>query len=1063
MLQAFKQIQILENRLVKQVNDNIIKDYRISLKTDMRVELYILTSNESIDLSLFKKNNLNGELRFNDIEVITVTQREKNYDPLFNHIFSDKYPSKNSKVDVGLVWRFDTLLSNNIRPEKIQNPCNIVTFYSYKGGMGRTTSLCSYAIHLAQKGKKVVVIDCDFEAPGFLNFFNANKEQGQKSGLIEYLLDRDFVGKENINLEEDYLIEVDSDYCDNNGKIYVLPAGNLSYSNVEQSEDNVLDNNNLKINLYHYIHGLARLNISNTDNMLIQFRELFVDLKETLKLSDDDYILIDSRTGFNEIFGITALNLADVIVGFFGSSEQTRAGLYFLLDKYQGLVEQPKLMLINSIIPNNEKEAGIFTDSFNRLINTYKTYSDSEWDILGSVPLLSLHENKVLKQIGVQFFEQEELNENKEKELLNLIKTKKFNDYNEIEQAFEDLDKIFRQVDFFTVGETIEDYSLNKLEDKDLRDIILRHLNELLGQEEESGLKKLKLWAELGEIEPKTFFYRECMKTLFKKDKFIIQGFKGSGKTYIYKSLQKKEITDIILEKSELQEGHYEFVDIIALSKAKNNLKEFPFDKEEVKNIKNVRNFWKVYLWTSVMLDIKDKSAFTEFRTLYPSNLEQDINELSNLKGQNRKNFFSLYLNDIIKIAEIDNDLANLNTFLETKHINLFVLFDRLDGVANSTEWKSLITPLVDFWTDNIHKDDFSHFFPKIFLRNDILDGHIRTNNPRSIKNEYAFSIDWSKNEMYAYFFQLVFSDSKSKKAFFQTMRNYKEANGNLIIEIGKDIQSNNQLSLKEDYIIPLLNVFFGNAIKSPSRQSLGSPYTFFFLNFSNADSSISIRPFINLISGAVALALEDNDVKELSKPILHYVYTTDSDVRDNATQLHFEDLTIEAGHELKIIFDFIKYGIKKGEKLKSVVITFEEMNELLDRVMRSDEYVSMNNHIKDRNELKEILRINGIVSKDDRHKVFRFAQMYKYWLGLTSRQEDSIRVGQKIKNRVVKLDEYKYFGFVSTGYKSPNLYFSKNNFMGNINDLRINDLVEFTVEKNEKGLYAADIRKLRE
>jgi MinD-like ATPase involved in chromosome partitioning or flagellar assembly len=41
----------------------------------------------------------------------------------------------------------------------------IVTFYSYKGGTGRSMALANVAWLLAFSGKRVLVIDWDLEAP----------------------------------------------------------------------------------------------------------------------------------------------------------------------------------------------------------------------------------------------------------------------------------------------------------------------------------------------------------------------------------------------------------------------------------------------------------------------------------------------------------------------------------------------------------------------------------------------------------------------------------------------------------------------------------------------------------------------------------------------------------------------------------------------------------------------------------------------------------------------------------------------------------------------------------
>ena len=47
----------------------------------------------------------------------------------------------------------------------------VVTFYSYKGGTGRTMALANVAWILAANGKRVLVVDWDLESPGLHRFF----------------------------------------------------------------------------------------------------------------------------------------------------------------------------------------------------------------------------------------------------------------------------------------------------------------------------------------------------------------------------------------------------------------------------------------------------------------------------------------------------------------------------------------------------------------------------------------------------------------------------------------------------------------------------------------------------------------------------------------------------------------------------------------------------------------------------------------------------------------------------------------------------------------------------
>jgi MinD-like ATPase involved in chromosome partitioning or flagellar assembly len=48
----------------------------------------------------------------------------------------------------------------------------IITFYSYKGGTGRTMALANAAWVLASNGKRVLMIDWDLEAPGLHRYFH---------------------------------------------------------------------------------------------------------------------------------------------------------------------------------------------------------------------------------------------------------------------------------------------------------------------------------------------------------------------------------------------------------------------------------------------------------------------------------------------------------------------------------------------------------------------------------------------------------------------------------------------------------------------------------------------------------------------------------------------------------------------------------------------------------------------------------------------------------------------------------------------------------------------------
>src|SRR5882757_874711 len=71
-------------------------------------------------------------------------------------------------------------------------PGSIVTFYSYKGGAGRTMALANAACLLAAAGHKVLAIDWDLEAPGlhrYLHPFLADPDLSKTPGVIDLVWD----------------------------------------------------------------------------------------------------------------------------------------------------------------------------------------------------------------------------------------------------------------------------------------------------------------------------------------------------------------------------------------------------------------------------------------------------------------------------------------------------------------------------------------------------------------------------------------------------------------------------------------------------------------------------------------------------------------------------------------------------------------------------------------------------------------------------------------------------------------------------------------------------------
>ncbi|MBI4648851.1 MAG: tetratricopeptide repeat protein, partial [Bacteroidia bacterium] len=189
-----------------------------------------------------------------------------------------------------------------------------VTFYSYKGGVGRTLALANLAQHLVKKGKKVCMIDFDLEAPGLhYKFSDELKNNFEfKNGLLDYI---DYFTTNNKIPENlyDYVSTIKFS-SEARFSIDFIPAGNTHKSDYWVKLNN-LDLKKLFLN-------------ENKEGVL-----LFLDLKERIKKElNPEFLLIDSRTGITEIFGISISLLADKVVVIAANNEENLQGAKMIIN-----------------------------------------------------------------------------------------------------------------------------------------------------------------------------------------------------------------------------------------------------------------------------------------------------------------------------------------------------------------------------------------------------------------------------------------------------------------------------------------------------------------------------------------------------------------------------------------------------------------------------------------------------------------------------------------------------------------------------------------------------------
>lgn len=936
--------------------------FKIFIRVNCSIDVYVLTSNLKIasqyesdfytelcsltdeDGEFYNKHKDNLKIAFN-----LVNRDEAEDDPFYANMFVNE----KDVIDWGPRYRFDSLLKQkNASSAKGKSKAPVVTFYSYKGGMGRTTTMIAYAMSLAVndndfKKKRVVIIDCDLEAPGYLNFFDLSEhnglQSGKKNGLVEFLSDAQLTSRpEDLDIN-DYIINVGDDnknhFAYNNlNNIWLIPAGNLNegYSDLSGGSDR-----------NDYLEGLAKINLSSVNSLVKYFNILLDRINETI---EPDIILLDSRTGFNDIFGTAALYLSSCVVGFFGFSRQTQPGLMNLLREYYKQGNSFSLQLVFSILP--EKADDTWVENHRKEVQQYIGYVGTEDKDYPS--FLYLHRNSLLEKIGTG----DELSDSA---FVELVKGKKFKDYTIL------FEKISNQ--FFKKAPTLT-YTSNTPAIQ-LRNVVLKHLKD--------ALVNVSNFAEDTQIKEEQFFYRNCMKELFDPKKFLIQGYKGTGKTYLYKALADKEISANIQKWSGTQKQDLlepVFVNILPTNEASlvfDNIRYGAIDEPEY----YFNSFWQIYTWNALLLcpefsSINEQSELSEFiKPLDGAGFAKDalirIDKLINL--------------GVKALVAIENDMLRLNEYLQKQQKRLFVLYDRLDTCINPLRWNKAVSPLINYWRNNC--ESFSNISPKVFVRTDLFKQIEGTNTAR-LENS-IIHIEWSIGEVFGFFFKLIFSNENASKAYWAIAEkvgidpNYIK---NTKASFAKFPQNQfKDLSIAQMKLI--IEVFFGKIVKV-GVITLGSPWEYFEKELSNADNTaISLRPFINTLnSNAVDKALAKTERYVQNGIISSEIYASKS-VREETTEKYFADLTQDAfSKDLLRFKEVIRTSV--GEKYRFKALTEAQFEELIsitfDRIVESPV-------VKAPDDLKRLIFANGIMAEKitTKGRYYRFAPIYWYSWGLVN------------------------------------------------------------------------------
>jgi cellulose biosynthesis protein BcsQ len=195
-------------------------------------------------------------------------------------------------------------------PAKKEGLGIIYTFYSFKGGVGRTMALANVAALLAKWGHSVLVVDWDLEAPGLERFLEGQRADIRRvrattPGIVDLVQAR----TNGASLPWRSCL-IDVKVGGNGGRLSLLSAG-------RSGEDYPARLQSLDFPELFDKHGLGA----------------YIEELRNEWIEEFDFVLIDSRTGVTDIGGICTVHLADVLVLLFTANDSSSEGALEIVER----------------------------------------------------------------------------------------------------------------------------------------------------------------------------------------------------------------------------------------------------------------------------------------------------------------------------------------------------------------------------------------------------------------------------------------------------------------------------------------------------------------------------------------------------------------------------------------------------------------------------------------------------------------------------------------------------------------------------------------------------------
>ena len=536
----------------------------------------------------------------------------------------------------------------------------VITFYSFKGGVGRSTALGVVAGILATRNRRVVMVDFDLEAPGISVMFQQDIENtaGENFGVLDYLHQRSLTPEENIPNIADCIQQIN---LQTRGELFLVPVG-------EYDEN--------------YIHRLADLDMRSfyrsTKNPV---KQLIEDIKQQL---EPDVILIDARPGFNDVAAITLFDLADTAIICFSPTDQSFQGLRWVIKailkqkQYQG---KPDVRFLLTPIPT--------LPQYKELVIKVEKWIDQncyEGDFAISLgpKIDELHHTIFYNPIITTL-----------SSLVNDVPKSLLDEYIPIADT---IDASLPDIKPSIVGKTIDD--------------------------RKKILNELKLAATAQELEPENiseiFQRTEDFPKFLSNRIWLIRGAKGTGKSLLFRLFVEQPTAAKELAQSDVNLDHVHFVPGHGQPRVSSTILD-RFDLQSYEDqvgINDWQFFWLNYALLQLCHHLSELRSLTGLDEKLVALSNQETPAHSDIVT-----WMVERSNSPTKKPQAADELRLIDRVLQEKNQVVWLLYDELDaGFGSSpedyTRRRRSLESLLAWWLES--GTNLKQIVPKIFLREDI-------------------------------------------------------------------------------------------------------------------------------------------------------------------------------------------------------------------------------------------------------------------------------------------------------------------------------------------------------